>query len=217
MNESLSGTVSSQLTLHLRDRILAGTYAPGAPLLQDTIAAEFGVSKIPVREALVQLQGEGLVDIFAHRGFQVRPISGQELQEIFQLRIQIEPDAVAYGARKASAEDQLAAQAALERLSTAIAPDKLVKSGALNRAYHLSLIVERLQPLTGVLLGRLHTLGQRYIGIHLSEKGRVNRARREHNELFEAWRRRDAKAARRLAKAHIEETLVELVDHLKHL
>src|SRR5688572_8969462 len=61
MNEPLTRTMSSQLTLRLRERILAGTYAPGAALLQDSIAAEFGVSKIPVREALVQLQGEGLV------------------------------------------------------------------------------------------------------------------------------------------------------------
>ena len=61
--------MSGQITARLRERILTGAYAPGAPLLQDSIAAEFGVSKIPVREALVQLSAEGLVSVFAHRGF----------------------------------------------------------------------------------------------------------------------------------------------------
>ena len=51
------------------------------------------MSKIPVREALVQLRSEGLVDIFAHRGFQVRGISVSEFEEVFGLRIQIEPAA----------------------------------------------------------------------------------------------------------------------------
>ena len=57
MSEPLARTISSQVIVRLRGRILAGAYAPGAPLLQDAIAAEFGISKIPVREALVQLQG----------------------------------------------------------------------------------------------------------------------------------------------------------------
>lgn len=206
--------MSSQLTVRLRDRILAGAYPPGAQLLQDTIAAEFGVSKIPVREALVHLQGEGLVDIFAHRGFQVRPVSEQELREIFQLRLQIEPDAVAYGSSNASAGDHAAARAALEQLNTAIAPDKLTDSGALNRDYHLSLVVSRLQPLTAVTVGRLHTLGQRYVSIHLSARGRIKRASKEHIDLFDAWAARRPKAASRLAREHIEETRDELLEYL---
>src|SRR6185295_7259633 len=98
--EPLVRTMSGQLSARIRERILAGEYAPGAQLLQDNIAAEFGVSKIPVREALVQLRSEGLVDIFAHRGFQVRATSVSEFGEVFGLRLQIEPAAVAFGARK---------------------------------------------------------------------------------------------------------------------
>ena len=71
-------TVSAQLTERVRARIVSGAYAPGAALPQDVLAAEFGVSKIPVREALLQLRAEGLVEIFAHRGFQVRAVSEAE-------------------------------------------------------------------------------------------------------------------------------------------
>jgi DNA-binding GntR family transcriptional regulator len=88
MTENLIRTLimSGQLTSRIREKILTGAYPPGSPLLQDVIAAEFGVSKIPVREALVQLRAEGLVDVFAHRGFQVRPLSAMEVDEVFRLR-----------------------------------------------------------------------------------------------------------------------------------
>ena len=68
MSENLIRTMSGQITARIREKILTGVYPPGSALLQDVIAAEFGVSKIPVREALVQLRAEGLVDVFAHRG-----------------------------------------------------------------------------------------------------------------------------------------------------
>ena len=66
MSENLIRTMSGQITARIREKILTGVYPPGSALLQDVIAAEFGVSKIPVREALVQLRAEGLVDVFAH-------------------------------------------------------------------------------------------------------------------------------------------------------
>ena len=210
MTEPLSRTMSSQLSGRLRDRILAGTYAPGAPLLQDSIAAEFGVSKIPVREALVQLQGEGLVDIFAHRGFQVRLLSTAEFEEVFRLRLQIEPRAVADGARKAEPADRLAAQSALTRLNEALAAGELSQSGNLNRAFHLALIVPRLQSVTAEILNRLHTLSQRYIQMHLSPRGRPKRAIREHTELYEVWAERKFKDSSALTQAHIEAIRADL-------
>src|ERR1700760_5065969 len=113
--------MTSQLIVRFCDRILSGEYAPGSALRQDTLAAEFGTSKIPVREALVQLQSEGLVDIFPNRGFQVRPLEAAELDEVFKLRLQIEPTAVAQGARLATRDDHAAARNALDRLNEATA------------------------------------------------------------------------------------------------
>src|ERR1700740_231328 len=112
MSENFIRTISGKTTAGIREKILTGVYPPGSALLQDVIAAEFGVSKIPVREALVQLRAEGLVDVFAHRGFQVRPLSSLEVDEVFRLRLQIEPGAVAEGARRALASDSEAARLA---------------------------------------------------------------------------------------------------------
>ena len=144
MTEHLIRTMSGQLTSRIREKILTGAYPPGSPLLQDVIAAEFGVSKIPVREALVQLRAEGLVDVFAHRGFQVRPLSAMEVDEVFRLRLQIEPGAVAEGTRRALASDSEAARLAFTNLNDALLSGELYDSGDLNRTFHLALIVPRL-------------------------------------------------------------------------
>jgi DNA-binding GntR family transcriptional regulator len=202
--------MTSQLIVRFRDRILAGTYAPGAALRQDILASEFGTSKIPVREALVQLQSEGLVDIFPNRGFQVRPLATTELDEIFSLRLQIEPIAVARGVRLATAADHLAARYALGRLNDALAAEQFSSSGQLNRAFHLLLIVPRLQPVAAEILGRLHTLAQRYVQAHLRPEGRVKRAMREHAALLRAWSAGKTKEARVLVHSHIESTRDDL-------
>jgi DNA-binding GntR family transcriptional regulator len=208
--EPLSRTVSGQIKIRIREKILSGAYAPGSQLLQDSIAAEFGTSKIPVREALLQLRSEGLVDIFAHRGFQVRPLSGAEVVEVFRLRLDIEPQAAAQGARAASAEERAAAQIALQSLNTALTAGALGGAGDLNCSFHLALIVPRLNPVTSEVLYRLHTLSQRYVRLHLQPAGRAKRAAREHAAIYRAWSLQEIEQTRRLVRAHIEETRAEL-------
>ncbi len=215
MNEVIARTMSGQLAARIREKILTGQYAPGAPLLQDSIAAEFGVSKIPVREALVQLRAEGLVDIFAHRGFQVRPLSIDEVNEVFTLRLAIEPDAVARGAKLAGAADIRAARTALEALNASLAFGDISHSGDLNSAFHLGLIVPHRQPVTAETLTRLHTMSQRYVRMHLKPKGRTKRATQEHVALFQAWAARKAREARNLAQWHVESTRDELAEALR--
>ena len=202
--------MTSQLIVRFRDRILAGTYAPGSALRQDILASEFGTSKIPVREALVQLQSEGLVDIFPNRGFQVRPLASAELQEVFSLRLQVEPAAVARGARLATPADHAAARQALEQLNAATAAEEFSSTGQLNRAFHLLLIVPRLQPVAAEILSRLHTLAQRYVQAHLRPEGRVKRAAREHALLLKAWRAGKSQEVRALIHAHIKSTRDDL-------
>ena len=214
MNEPLLRTMSGQIVTRIRDKILSGDYAPGSALLQDSIAAEFGVSKIPVREALVRLRAEGLIDIEAHRGFRVRPLLAAEVDEVFRLRLALEPVAVSEGARLAKAKDHIAAREALRALSTALAAAALGDVGNLNSAFHLALIVPHRQPVTSEILSRLHTLSQRYVRVHLMPVGRVRRATREHNALYEAWARGEAREARQLTAQHIEETRDELAQFL---
>jgi DNA-binding GntR family transcriptional regulator len=214
MKDVIVRTMSSQIASRLRDKILAGAYEPGQALLQDSIAAEFGVSKIPVREALVHLRSEGLVDIFAHRGFQVRRLSASEAEEVFRLRLQLEPAAVMAGTKAANPEERMAADKALNALNTALSEHRLTPIGDLNSAFHLSLTVARVQPVTFEILGRLHTLSQRYVQMHLLPTGRIRRAIREHVALHREWAAGKVREAGRLARIHIEETRDELTKSL---
>jgi DNA-binding GntR family transcriptional regulator len=218
MNESRTGdgtpivrTMTGQIASRIREHILAGAYAPGSQLLQDSIATQFGVSKIPVREALVQLKAEGLVNIYAHRGFRVRPLSRAEAEEVFTLRLAIEPDAVGRGAILATEQDHHTAQEALTRLNAAIAQHDLTRSGDLNCEFHLALIVPKHQPVTNEVLYRLHTVSQRYVRLHLKPRGRSTRANQEHTALYRAWATGNAQEAKSAVYTHIEKTRDEVV------
>jgi DNA-binding GntR family transcriptional regulator len=136
------------------------------------------------------------------------------MNEVFRLRVALEPAAVAEGARKASSEERAIAGVALNALNQALTVGDLKSSGDLNSAFHLALIVPRLQPVTSETLSRLHTLSQRYVRMHLQRAGHVKRAIKEHTALYEAWATRNAKEARRLCQSHIEDTQNELSEAL---
>ncbi len=83
-------TVAAEAAEILRQRILTGDLKSGQPIRQEQIAQELGVSRIPLREALKQLEAEGFVTIEPHKGAVVSTLSLAEVQELFELRIHLE-------------------------------------------------------------------------------------------------------------------------------
>lgn len=207
--------MTSTVATRIRHKILAGEYRPGAPLVQNALAAELGVGREPVREALVNLRAEGLIDDHANRGFKVRVLSTGEIDEVFRLRLLVEPASVGSGARLARGEDHIAAREALRAVSAAVIARNFAEVPALNGAFHLALILPRRQPLAFEILGRLHTLSQRYVSLHLVPRGRVERATQEHRELFEVWAAGDEAAVAELTHRHIRETHAELTQFVE--
>lgn len=215
MKQPVTRTMSGQISKAMRRRILSGFYSGGEQLLQDVIAAEFGVSKIPVREALVQLSAEGLIDIQAHRGFQVRSMSLAEAVEVLNLRVLVEPTVCANGARLARHEDRMEVEAALEALNRKVASRKMDEAGELNRDFHLALAVPRLQPIATEVVSRLLTISQRYSQVHMADPMHAPRAIEEHTGIFKAWEAGRAKDVERLVRVHIEQTRDDLTELLK--
>jgi DNA-binding GntR family transcriptional regulator len=170
----------------VRERILSGELPPGRPVRQDALAGALGVSKIPVREALARLQSDGLVLCHPRRGFEVPPLTAEEAEEIFDLRLQIEPAAAALGCRQAEDADRHMAYAAMAALDAAVREGG-ERASDRNRDFHLALVRPANRPLTTSLVERLHSLAERYVRAHLAPEGRGQRARREHAELLEAW------------------------------
>src|SRR3954453_11705892 len=76
----------------LRDEILRGGIPPGQPLRQEELAERFGVSRLPVRDALMRLETQGLVHVYPNRGAFVISLSGDEVREIYEMRLLLEGD-----------------------------------------------------------------------------------------------------------------------------
>lgn len=193
----------------VRDRILSGAVAAGRPVRQDALAAELGISKIPLREALARLEQEGLVRAEANRGFFVRALSATEAEEVYALRLALEPEAAAAGAVAAGDTDREAALRALEALDQAIARHAGAV-GALNRAFHLALVRPARREVTLGILSRLHILSERYVRVHLEPGGRDERANEEHRQLLGRWLERDGLAVAALTREHLGRTLTDL-------
>ncbi len=83
-------TLSDSLIDALREAIQIGRYRPGARLVQEDLAAEYGTSRIPLREALRRLEGEGLVQISANRGAVVRPLDPRDIADLYDVRVALE-------------------------------------------------------------------------------------------------------------------------------
>lgn len=202
-------TLSDRLVEVLRDYILSGAIESENPIRQDALAAELRVSKIPLREALARLEQDGLVHSQPNRGFFVRAMSPEEAEEIYALRLKLEPDAASQASLMATEADHERARQTLALFDAdAVAHKPTV--GAANRAFHLALVQPCGQRLTTDIVSRLHVLADRYVRKHLEPKGRVLRAEAEHHEMLEAWiNRREAKV-RKLITEHLEHTLGDL-------
>ena len=170
-------TLSDRLVDVLRDYILSGAIEPDLPIRQDALAAELRVSKIPLREALARLESDGLVISHPNRGFFVRPMSPEEAEEIYALRLKLEPDAAAAACLLANEAEQEAARQALAAFDVDAAAHRPTV-GALNRAFHIALVKPGGNRITTSIVARLHVLADRYVRKHLEPQGRVPRAAR---------------------------------------
>ncbi len=208
-------TLSEQIFTIIRERIISGDLPEEQPIRQDALANELGVSKIPLREALARLEQEGLLTSQANRGFFVRSLGAGEAEEIYELRLSIEPNAAARASRMATPVDQAAAREALHALDVA-AHEALHDVALQNRAFHLALVRPLGAALTFQLIERLQVLAERYVIQHLKPAGREDRAHEEHHALLDAWLSRDEARVAALLSEHIGATLIDLRAQLAH-
>ncbi|MBA2918884.1 FCD domain-containing protein [Sphingomonas sp. MAH-20] len=206
-------TLSDQLVDLVRNRILSGVVSSDHAIRQDALAAELGVSKIPLREALARLEEEGLIRSQANRGFFVSPMSASEAREVYDLRLTLEPEATALAARLATETDHAHAQETLASLYS-VTDEHGEGVGAFNRAFHRALFRPCGKPITINILERLQVLSERYVRMHLEPLGRDERANEEHQELLQAWLARDADRVGALVRAHIGKTIEDLHQQL---
>ncbi len=197
----------------VRERILSADIQPLASIRQDLLANELGISKIPLREALTRLEQTGLLRSSPKKGFFVSPLTAAEAEEIFELRLRLEPDAAARACLLADEAQQQLAKQAHERLA-AIPEHANAGRVTAHRQFHLALVHAHSHQLTTHLLEQLHVLADRYVSMHLQPEGRTQRANIEHCALLDAWLKRDATQVRQCLDQHLSRTMLDLRSQL---
>jgi len=196
----------------LRRRILDNDWPPGHRALEHEVATELGMSRTPVREALMRLQNEGLVEVIPRHGMRVLPVSGNDMQEIYQILTALECMAAELlAARKPSAKELEPLVDATQAMDKALRADDLDAWAAADERFHAQLIDlagnRQLQATVLNYWDRAHRA--RMFTLRLRPKP-VN-STKEHMQMVERLRAGDAEGAARVTRAHRERARHELV------
>ena len=198
--QSLPSAVADKL----RDQIIRGEIPEGAQLRQDAIATQYQVSRIPVREALRQLDAEGLIAIVPNRGAIVPALSPDDIGELFSIRALLEPEVLKLSIPHLTEEDFAEAGAVLEQFVKELKTQERVSTwGRLNWQFHSILYSRANQPRFMAVIRNVNNSGERYTRLQLFLTHGVKRANEEHRQILELCRERKIAAACDLMREHI--------------
>ena len=188
----------------LRRRIIRGTLPANTRLIQAEIAAQLSLSTTPVREALRRLASEGLVRIDTHRGAVVRGLNVDELTEIYELRMALEPLAVRKAAMRISATEMSRAEALCRQMDALEDPEAWAEA---NRDFHAILTEAAASPYLIDILEGLRDKSMPYVRLSANLRGSFSSAANtEHWQLLDSCRRRDPDRAAEITTRHLEAT-----------
>ena len=211
-------TLATSVADYLREQIITNQIKGGEALRQDALSSRLGVSRIPVREALLQLEAEGLVTFVPHKGAVATSISVEEVKELFALRVLLECDILSTAITKATAEDFTRSEKIREEFDSLLKPGSDMRRwGQLNVAFHMSLYEPSRQARTLAILSGIHTHCDRYLRLQIQLTSDYERAEEEHHELLSLYSSGKRGAARKCLRAHIKTTGAELINAIKSM
>lgn len=207
-----SVSLGDQVTSGIRELILSGELHPGVRIGQDALATRFGTSRLPVRDALRQLESEGLVILTPNSSARVAKLELRECTEIYKIRELIEPLALAESIPNMSDEQVAELETAVSEIELTRDSDVFLK---LDREFHLSSYRAANMPQLESLVQRFWNTTQHYRRAYTKmvwEQGNwiINS---EHRLQIEAIKRRDAVDAGQILKMHIRRTRQALARH----
>ena len=204
------GGSQEAILTELRRVILSGDVPPGTPIPLDEVATLFGVSRIPVREALKTLVGEGLVDHRPRSGYAVARLTRGEFQELYLVRGVLESAALAAAVTRAGPADDEVAEHALRAMDVAISQDDVRAYHRESRHFHLALIrpsgMLRLQ----TMLESAWNMTEPFRPMTLISEAERTHLHTEHADMFAAFVARDRDALLDVSGRHMQglETLL---------
>ena len=191
----------------LRDKIensiLTGGFSPGERLDEVQLATRFGVSRTPVREALMQLGAIGLIDIRPRRGAFVATLGPERVFEMFEVMAELEAMAGALAARRSRSDDKLSIKGALNLCRTAAESDDTDQYYYENEVFHRSIYRASHSGFLEEQCVALHRRLRPYRRLQLRVRNRMKASLAEHEAIVDAILAEDAEGARVLLRKHI--------------
>ena len=198
-------SLTESVAAELRDGISTGLLKPGDRLVEADLAAQMGISRAPVREALRQLEFEGLVAGRARRGYVVREISTAELIEIYDLRVLLEPLLAASVAARVSPEDLAGLRGIVDLMRMAARNDQWMDVVDADREFHAQ--VGRLsdRPLTAQIFDHLNEQVRRFTALMTTSYTDIEQMADEHDALIVAFASGDPERAAEEMRLHLDD------------
>jgi DNA-binding GntR family transcriptional regulator len=189
-----------------REAILAGVHPPGSRLLVATLAAENGVSTIPVREAIRRLESERLVTVELNRGATVTPISVDDLRDVYETRVVMECHALRRAYPHLTEAVLRDARADLERMTALLRAGRHREAYLRHRGFHFALYERAGSPWSMHVIGQLWLGAQRYLRLSAGMRDTPEEFAAEHTAVLAAIADGDADAASARLEEHLRRT-----------
>jgi len=210
-NDGNSGSLQERVFLQIQDDILNGKYKPGDSLVEARLSQELGVSRTPVREALKQLELQGLVKSTPNKGTVVTGITTQDIYDIYTIRMKIEGLAARWAAEKITQEELAELKEAVELEEFYTMKNDVGQLYKFDNNFHYIIFkASKSRPLMNTLSTFHHYL-QRARNTSFSTPGRARKALKEHQAILQAIMDRDSERAEKLTEKHIRNAMNNLL------
>ena len=215
-NEEVSKEVTDKYSLRgrvfnrIREDILSGKYAENEELKEVSIGNELGVSRTPVREALRQLELEGLVNIIPNKGAYVHGISQKDIHDIYVIRSYLEGLAARWACEKITDEEIEALEENVYISNFHIGKKHYETIVELDSAFHETIYKASGSKILEHQLSTYHHYVERIRKISLGREERAKKSNEEHAAILEAIKSRNGELAEKLAHEHIISTIANL-------
>lgn len=190
----------AEIADRVRERVVAGHYRPGERLVERRIAADLGVSRIPVREALQVLVQEGFAIDRDTRGIAVRTYDADEVAELFDIRAALETQLVERLTGRLADADRRALQASLDRARDALARGDVPAAIGANAEFHDTLSERGHGPLARQLVEGIAQRMRWLLRQHADPQSMYD----DHVAMLESWEAGDVERARQLVRDHLD-------------
>ncbi|WP_321809952.1 MULTISPECIES: GntR family transcriptional regulator [unclassified Burkholderia] len=199
--EARLDSTADAVAASLREMIINGELQAGERLVERDLAERFGISRIPMREAIQRLEREGLLDIFRNRGAVVRMLSASDVQEIYDMRTLLEGDAIYRSVKRLDDETLARAELVHRLLGESNVPRR---QGELNREFHALLYSCCGNERQLKAIAELRSQVERYERLQTTLLADTPSFQVEHEEILHACRERNARGARAMTVAHLD-------------